>query len=177
MVRLMNFVCLLYHILFVYFATFCLFTLPHFVCLLYHILFVYFTTFCLFTLPHFVCLLYHILFVYFTTFCLFTLPHFVCLLYHILFVHFTTFCLFTLPHFVCLLYHISISFYGLIIQLIKTTAAQNENALCYYRVRGLYFLAVVFVTNINEKLSSGAFNYYIIINISNKICIRYDMKV
>ena len=27
----------------------------------------------------------------------------------------------------------------------KTTAAQNENALSYYKVRGLYFLAVVFV--------------------------------
>ena len=34
------------------------------------------------------------------------------------------------------------------ILLIKTTAAQNEVALSYYRVRGLYFLAVVFVTTI-----------------------------
>ena len=32
--------------------------------------------------------------------------------------------------------------------LTKTTAAQNEVALRYYRVRGLYFLAVVFVTTI-----------------------------
>ena len=31
------------------------------------------------------------------------------------------------------------------IHLIKTTAAQNEVALSYHRVRGLYFLAVVFV--------------------------------
>ena len=30
------------------------------------------------------------------------------------------------------------------ILLSKTTAAQNENALSYLRVRGLYFLAVVF---------------------------------
>ena len=28
--------------------------------------------------------------------------------------------------------------------LTKTTAAQTEDALSYYRVRGLYFLAVVF---------------------------------
>ena len=30
----------------------------------------------------------------------------------------------------------------------KTTAAQNEVALSYNRVRGLYFLAVVFVATI-----------------------------
>ena len=30
------------------------------------------------------------------------------------------------------------------ILLTKTTAAQNEVALSYHRVRGLYFLAVVF---------------------------------
>ena len=34
------------------------------------------------------------------------------------------------------------------IHLTKTTAAQTEDALSYYRVRGLYFLAVVFVTTI-----------------------------
>ena len=34
------------------------------------------------------------------------------------------------------------------IPLTKTTAAQNEVALRYYRVRGLCFLAVVFVTTI-----------------------------
>ena len=34
------------------------------------------------------------------------------------------------------------------ILLTKTTAAQNEDALNYYRVRGLYFLAVVFVRSI-----------------------------
>ena len=32
--------------------------------------------------------------------------------------------------------------------LTKTTAAQNEGALSYHRVRGLYFLAVVFVATI-----------------------------
>ena len=31
------------------------------------------------------------------------------------------------------------------ILLTKTTAAQNEDALSYYTVRGLYFLAVIFV--------------------------------
>ena len=34
------------------------------------------------------------------------------------------------------------------ILLTKTTAARNGVALCYRNVRGLYFLAVVFVTNI-----------------------------
>ena len=34
------------------------------------------------------------------------------------------------------------------ILLIKTTAAQNEVALSYHRVRGLHFLAVVFVATI-----------------------------
>ena len=35
-----------------------------------------------------------------------------------------------------------------IILLTKTTAAQTEDALSYYRVRGLHFLAVVFVVTI-----------------------------
>ena len=34
------------------------------------------------------------------------------------------------------------------ILLTKTTAAQNEAALSYHRLRGLYFLAVVFVRRI-----------------------------
>ena len=34
------------------------------------------------------------------------------------------------------------------ILLTKTTAAQNEVALSYHKVRGLYFLAVVFVRSI-----------------------------
>ena len=36
------------------------------------------------------------------------------------------------------------------ILLTKTTAAQTEVALSYYRVRGLYSLAVVFVATINS---------------------------
>ena len=32
--------------------------------------------------------------------------------------------------------------------LTKTTAAQTKDALSYYRVRGLYFLAVIFVATI-----------------------------
>ena len=34
------------------------------------------------------------------------------------------------------------------ILLTKTTTTQNEDALNYYRVRGLYFLAVIFVRSI-----------------------------
>ena len=36
----------------------------------------------------------------------------------------------------------------MIILLTKTTAAQNEVALSYHRVRGLYFMAVVFAATI-----------------------------
>ena len=36
------------------------------------------------------------------------------------------------------------------IPLTKTTATQNEDALSYYRVRGLYFLAIVFEATINN---------------------------
>ena len=38
------------------------------------------------------------------------------------------------------------------IHLIKTTAAQNEVALSDHRVRGLYFLAVVFRATIDIQL-------------------------
>ena len=34
------------------------------------------------------------------------------------------------------------------ILLTKTAAAQNEVALCYYRVRGPYFLAVIFMATL-----------------------------
>ena len=37
------------------------------------------------------------------------------------------------------------------ILLTKTTAAQSEDALSYYKVRGLYFLAVVFVATIDNS--------------------------
>ena len=38
-----------------------------------------------------------------------------------------------------------------IIHLTKTTAAQNDDALSYMRVRGLYYLAVVFVRSISDS--------------------------
>ena len=44
--------------------------------------------------------------------------------------------------------NIKIFDYILIILLTKTTAAQSEDALSYYRMRGLYFLAVVFAATI-----------------------------
>ena len=37
------------------------------------------------------------------------------------------------------------------ILLTKITVLQNELAFSHYRVRGLYFLAVVFAVQINEK--------------------------
>ena len=40
----------------------------------------------------------------------------------------------------------SFTIYGIL--LTKITAAPNEAALSYYRVRGLYFLAVIFVASI-----------------------------
>ena len=47
------------------------------------------------------------------------------------------------------------------ILLTKTTAAQNEDALSNYRVRGLYFLAVVFVRSIYTLGSNPVFLYFI----------------
>ena len=44
--------------------------------------------------------------------------------------------------------------------LTKTTAAQNEVALSYHRVRGLYFLAVVFVSSIVSPLIEAAYYIY-----------------
>ena len=43
---------------------------------------------------------------------------------------------------------------NIIILLTKTTAAQNEVALCYHRLHGLYFPAVVSVTTICSKIKS-----------------------
>ena len=40
----------------------------------------------------------------------------------------------------------------LFILLTKTTAAQNEGALIYHSVRGLYFQSVVFVASLVLKL-------------------------
>ena len=45
-----------------------------------------------------------------------------------------------------------------IIHLTKTTSAQNEIALSYHRVRGLYFLAVVFVSTIFLWVSFSIIN-------------------
>ena len=51
------------------------------------------------------------------------------------------------------------------ILLTKTTAAQNEDALSYHRVRGLYFQAVVFVaTIVSLRLLSNSNNLNVIIN-------------
>ena len=49
------------------------------------------------------------------------------------------------------------------ILLAKTTAAQNEDALSHYRVRGLYFLAVVSVRSIYE-LALHVFPFYTCMN-------------
>ena len=43
------------------------------------------------------------------------------------------------------------------ILLTKTTAVQTEDALSHYRVRGLHFLAVVFVTTIVVSKTSGQY--------------------
>ena len=44
-----------------------------------------------------------------------------------------------------------------IILLTKTTAAQNEVALNYHKVRGLYIQAVVFAATIDTNVNNGAF--------------------
>ena len=48
------------------------------------------------------------------------------------------------------------------IPLTKTTAAQNEVALIYHSVRGLYFLAVVFVATIICSRQSTVSNYVVL---------------
>ena len=40
----------------------------------------------------------------------------------------------------------------------KITVAQNEDTLCYHRVRGQYFLAVIFAATIVCRLSSQQYN-------------------
>ena len=47
----------------------------------------------------------------------------------------------------------------LTIHLTKTTAAQNEVALSYRSVRGLYFLAVVFVISILLTVTRDRFSF------------------
>ena len=39
----------------------------------------------------------------------------------------------------------------------KITASQNEDALSYHRVRGLYFLAVVFVATLVKDFLNGGY--------------------
>ena len=48
-------------------------------------------------------------------------------------------------------------FVMIFVELTKTTAAQNKVALSYYNVRGLHFLAVVFV--VRTKIN-GTFKWY-----------------
>ena len=47
----------------------------------------------------------------------------------------------------------------LIILPTKTTAAQTEDALSYHRVRGQYFLAVIFVRSINLTVTEVIWNF------------------
>ena len=49
-------------------------------------------------------------------------------------------------------YYYHIHFISIIL-LTKTPAAQNEVALSYHKVRGLYFLAVIFAMTINSIAS------------------------
>ena len=51
-----------------------------------------------------------------------------------------------------------------IILLTKTTAAQKEVALSYRRVRGLYFLAVVFVGSIFHVVQIHVFRLFSVYN-------------
>ena len=54
--------------------------------------------------------------------------------------------------------HLLLCKYTSTILLTKTTGARNGVALSYYKVRGLYFLAVVFVANIFS--SKGELYWY-----------------
>ena len=47
----------------------------------------------------------------------------------------------------------------------KTTTAQSEDALSYDRMRGLYFLAVVFAATIHYKIYGTLYTYLRFINI------------
>ena len=52
----------------------------------------------------------------------------------------------------------------LTILLTKTTAVQNKVALSYYRVRGLYFLAVVFAATISVLMTNSCEDLIIVIH-------------
>ena len=56
------------------------------------------------------------------------------------------------------------NFYALVhLLLTKTTVAQNEVALCYDRVRGPYFLAVVFVSTIVVIITVPLHMFYVML--------------
>ena len=55
----------------------------------------------------------------------------------------------------------------------KTTAARNGVALSYHRVRGLYFLAVVFAATINTTVR---YNYKLYSNRKKKANKTSDLK-
>ena len=59
------------------------------------------------------------------------------------------------------------------ILLTKTTAAQNEIALSYHRVRGLYFLAVFFVATI--VITRIVFMAFLLLRILAVFISRYDL--
>ena len=59
------------------------------------------------------------------------------------------------------------------ILLTKTTAAPNEVALSYHRVRGLYFLAVVFAMTINNHNINAYKNCFIFI--TQGVAIHYTL--
>ena len=58
------------------------------------------------------------------------------------------------------------------ILLTKTTAAQNEDALSYYTVRGLYLLAVVFVRSIYALCGIPIYSYCWLSTIIIEGCVR-----
>ena len=58
--------------------------------------------------------------------------------------------------------------------LIKITAAQNKVALSYYTVRGLYFLAVIFVSS---GISTLVFDYFWYHVSKCSPIIFYDLKI
>ena len=59
---------------------------------------------------------------------------------------------------------------GRFILLTKITAAQYEVALSYHKLRGLYFLIVVFAGNINIDNSKATNTYSMPIAVKNLVC-------
>ena len=69
------------------------------------------------------------------------------------------------------LHTISVISIGYNILLTKITTAQNEVTLRYYRVRGLYFLAVIFVATVLPLLTNRVFDNVILCATLLIICI------